>query len=122
MARKQGEYDLQKTVCTYLKLQYKDVLFNGSQGGQYLKHHSQRNKKRATGYKVGFPDLFIYEPRVIDGVQYHGLALELKVKGNYASETQKQVLQTLNEKGYKALVCTDLDETLKAINDYLFIL
>jgi hypothetical protein len=119
VARKQGEYDLQKAVCTYLKLQYKGVLFNGSQGGQYLKYHSQRNKKRATGYKKGFPDLFIYEPRTIEGILYHGLALELKVKGNNATTNQKEVLQILNDKGYKALVCTDLDDTLHAINEYL---
>lgn len=117
--RKDLEYKLQKAVCIYLKLQYKDVLFNGSQGGQYLKYHSQRNKKTATGYKKGFPDLFLYEPRTINGVIYHGLALELKVKGNYATTNQKDVLQILNTKGYKAVVCTDLDETLQAINEYL---
>lgn len=117
--RKSGEYDLQKAVCKYLDLQYKDVFYNGSAGGQYQKYHSQRIKNKATGYKSGFPDLFIYEPRTIDGVLYYGLALELKVKGNYASTNQKKVLQILNEKGYKAVVCTELDNTLDTINEYL---
>jgi hypothetical protein len=119
MSYKSTEYELQKTVCIYLDLQYKGIFYNGSAGGQYQKYPSQRTKTKLSGYKSGFPDLFIYEPRTIDGVQYHGLALELKVKGNYASTNQKKVLQILNDKGYKALVCTDLDATLQAIDDYL---
>ena len=79
-SRKADEYTLQKNVCIYLDLQYKDVFYNGSAGGQYQKYVSQRVKNKACGYKSGFPDLFIYEPRKIDGVVYHGLALELKVK------------------------------------------
>ncbi len=118
-SRKADEYSLQKNVCIYLDLQYKDVFYNGSAGGQYQKYVSQRVKNKACGYKSGFPDLFIYEPRTIDGVVYHGLALELKVKGNYASTNQKKVLETLNAKGYKAVVCTGLEQTLETIDNYL---
>ena len=53
------EYQLQKAVCKYLDL--KNVLYCGSMGGNYQKYFSQRNKAKATGYKKGFPDLFIYE-------------------------------------------------------------
>ena len=56
---KQEEYKLQKAVCQYLDLN--NVLYCGSMGGQYQVHFSQRIKAKATGYKSGFPDLFIYE-------------------------------------------------------------
>ena len=71
----------------------------------HQKFHSQRNKAKATGYKRGFPDLFIYEPRN----NYHGLAIELKVGYN----------KPTNERGYKANVCTGIEETLEIINKYL---
>ena len=54
------EYQLQKAVCKYLELQ--QVLYCGSMGGQYQVHMSQRIKAKKSGYKKGFPDLFIYEP------------------------------------------------------------
>ena len=113
--RKQQEHKLQVNIVRFLKLQYPHVLFNGSLGGQYQKYRSQQNKGKAAGYRRGFPDLFIYEP----AGKFHGLAIELKVKGNYATEAQKEVLQILNNKGYKAVVCTGIDETLQTINDYL---
>ena len=53
------EYELQKAVCKYLDL--KGVLYCGSMGGQYQIFKSQRIKQKLTGYKKGFPDLFLYE-------------------------------------------------------------
>jgi hypothetical protein len=112
---KQPEHKLQKAVIKYLKLQYPDVFFNGSLGGQYQKYHSQRKKKTESGYQKGFPDLFIYEARN----EYHGLAIELKVKGNYPTEVQKRVLAILNNKGFKAIVCTGIDEAMEQIDQYM---
>lgn len=68
-----------------------------------------------TGYKAGFPDLFIYEPKGL----FHGLAIELKVKGNYASPQQKEVLAKLQSKGYRTEVCTGFEEAIKVIDEYL---
>jgi hypothetical protein len=112
---KQPEQKLQKAVCKYLKLQYPEAFFNGSLGGQYQKYYSQRKKKSESGYQKGFPDLFIYE--VKSG--WSGLAIELKVKGNYPSEHQKRVLNILNEKGFKAIVCTGIDEAIFEIDKYM---
>tara|TARA_R100000655_G_scaffold4623_3_gene14948 strand:+ start:1883 stop:2215 length:333 start_codon:yes stop_codon:yes gene_type:complete len=107
------EYQLQKSICSYLDL--KNVLYCGSMGGQYQKFYSQRNKAKASGYKRGFPDLFIYEPRN----NYHGLAIELKVGYNKPTNEQLAWIEELNERGYKAHVCTGIEETLKVINNYL---
>lgn len=112
---KQEEHKLQSTLVRFLQLQYPHVFFNGSLGGQYQRYQSQRNKGKAAGYRRGFPDLFIYEP----AGKFHGLAIELKVKGNYATQAQKEVIQILTNKGYKAVVCTGLDEALQTINEYL---
>lgn len=76
---------------------------------------SVAKRMKQTGYKSGFPDLFIYQPKGI----HHGLAIELKVKGNYPSENQKKVLQLLNNAGYKAEVCTGFDEAIQVIDEYL---
>ena len=107
------EYQLQKAVCKYLDLQ--GVLYCGSMGGQYQIFKSQRIKAKATGYKRGFPDLFLYEPRG----DYHGLAIELKVGYNKPTNEQLAWIEELNERGYKATVSNGLESTIKIINKYL---
>ena len=107
------EYQLQKAVCKYLDLQ--NVLYCGSMGGQYQVHFSQRIKAKKSGYKKGFPDLFIYEPRG----SYHGLAIELKTGYNKASKPQLYWQKELIKRGYKAEICTGIDEALDTIYTYL---
>jgi len=46
------------------------------------------------------------------------LAIELKVKGNYASIHQKEVISKLRERGYKAEVCTGFDQAKETIDKY----
>ena len=111
---KQPEYELQKSVCKYLDFKYKGLLYNGSAGGMKT-YISVAKKMKETGYKSGFPDLFIYQPK--DG--YNGLAIELKVKGNYASPTQKDWIKRLNDRGYLAKVCTGFDDAIQIIDEYL---
>lgn len=111
---KQGEYELQKSVVNYLKWKHPSILYCGSAGGVRTSI-SQAKKMKATGYVKGFPDLFIYEARY----GYHGLAIELKVKGNYASQHQKEWIENLNNRRYFAKVCKGIDETLELIEDYL---
>ena len=107
------EYKLQKAVCKYLDLQ--NILYCGSMGGQYQIFKSQRMKAKATGYKRGFPDLMIYEPRG----KYHGLAIELKVGYNKATKEQLWWKEELNKRGYVAEVCNGLDNALEIISKYL---
>ena len=111
------EYQLQKAVCKYLDLQ--NVLYCGSMGGQYQVFKSQRIKAKETGYKRGFPDLFIYEISKIDKKLYGGLAIELKVGYNKATIEQRWWRDQLRERGYMAEICTGVDETIEIINKYL---
>ena len=107
------EYELQKAICKYLDL--KGVLYCASMGGQYQPHFSQRIKAKKSGYKKGFPDLFIYEPVG----KFNGLAIELKVGKNRATKDQLKWQKELNDRGYRAEVCNGLDEAIDVIDNYL---
>ena len=107
------EYQLQKAICKYLDLQ--NVLYCGSMGGQYQVHMSQRIKAKKSGYKKGFPDLFIYEPTY----DVDDIAIELKTGHNKATKPQLHWQKELLKRGYKAEICTGIDEALEVINNYL---
>ena len=53
---------------------------------------SEAKRMKASGYKRGFPDVFIYEPRG----GFHGLSIEMKKeKGGVVSKHQKQWKESL---------------------------
>tara|TARA_R110002020_G_scaffold183360_5_gene379653 strand:- start:707 stop:1057 length:351 start_codon:yes stop_codon:yes gene_type:complete len=108
-----GEAQLQAAVVKYI--QYNKLLFCASAGGVRVSSMYQAKLMKATGYVKGFPDVFIYEPNK----KYYGLAIELKVKGNYATAEQKKWLEQLNKKGYYAICLNNLDEVIDVINKYL---
>tara|TARA_R100000664_G_scaffold2376_6_gene5997 strand:+ start:161 stop:511 length:351 start_codon:yes stop_codon:yes gene_type:complete len=107
------EYELQKSICKYLDLQ--NVLYCGSMGGNYQAHMSVRIRAKKSGYKRGFPDLFIYEPKG----KWHGLAIELKVGYNRATKEQLYWRNELNKRGYISEICYTLDETISLIETYM---
>ena len=110
-----SEERLQSEVVKYISLQYPKVRYCASLGGQYQPFQSQRNKARRTGYSKGFPDLFIYEVR--NG--YYGLALEIKTIKGRATKEQKEWIEALNERGYKAEVVKGLPDILNLIDSYM---
>ena len=110
-----SEERLQSEVVKYIRLKYPKVKYCASLGGQYQPFQSQRNRARRTGYSKGFPDLFIYEAR--NG--YHGVALEIKTIKGRATKEQKEWIEALNERGYKASICKGLPEILDLIDNYL---
>ena len=114
-----SESRLQSEVVKYIQLQYPKARYCASLGGQYQPFQSQRNRARKTGYVKGFPDLFIYESRTVDGITYHGLALEIKTIKGRATKEQKEWIEALNERGYKAEVVKGLPDILDLIDNYL---
>ena len=71
---------------------------------------------KETGYKKGFPDVFIYEPRG----GHHGLSIELKrEKGGRVSASQKEWKERLEERGYLATVAKGYDAAKKILEEYL---
>ena len=111
------EYQLQKAVCKYLDLN--NVLYCGSMGGNYQPHISVRMRAKKSGYKKGFPDLFIYEIAKIDDNIYPGLAIELKTKKGRPTAEQVEWIKQLQKRGYMASICKRIDEALELINNYI---
>jgi len=71
---------------------------------------------KETGYKKGFPDLFIYEPRG----DHHGLAIELKRdKGGRVSQSQKEWKERLEKRGYHATVAKGYEAAKAILLEYL---
>jgi uncharacterized Zn finger protein len=110
-----NEQKQQEALVTYLQLQYKDVRYCASLGGQYQHYQSQRAKAIRTGYVKGFPDLQITEARQ----GYHGLFIELKTKIGRLTKHQQQWIDDLNERGYLAKCCKGLEEAMDVIDRYL---
>jgi len=109
------EAKLQEAVILYIKLKYPNVRYCASLGG-IRTGIKQARKAKKTGYIKGFPDLQITEARK----GYYGLFLELKKDNKaYASKEQKEWIQALNERGYKAQCTKGIDATIEAIDDYL---
>ena len=115
-----SEERLQSEVVRYISLQYPKARYCASLGGQYQPFQSQRLKAKRVGYSKGFPDLFLYESRTINGITYHGLALEIKTIKGRATKEQKEWIEALNERGYKAVIVKGLPDILNCIDSYFF--
>jgi hypothetical protein len=77
---------------------------------------NEAKRMKATGYKRGFPDVFVYEPRG----PFHGLAIELKKeKGGRVSQSQKDWKQALEERGFHATVAKGYDMAIDVLERYL---
>ena len=111
-----SEMRLQSEVVKYIQLQYPKARYCASLGGQYQPFQSQRNRAKSTGYSKGFPDLFVYEPSPCG--KYHGLALEIKTLKGRATKEQKEWIEALNERGYKAVIVKGLPDILNCIDSY----
>lgn len=123
---KHPEFELQKAVSQYLKLQYPGVFFlSDTVANLKLTMFQKMRNKSIQCQSFKCPDLLIIEPR--NG--YHGLFIELKtespfkkngeIKKNEHLTGQYETIKKLNEKGYKALFCWSLNDAIKIIDNYL---
>ena len=110
------EHQEQVAVITWFRLQhrqYANYLFAIPNGG--VRNIGTAVKLKKEGVLAGVPDLFLMIPK--NG--YHGLWIEMKVKGGRVSESQKEFMGAATFMGYPAVVCYGFDEAKKAINNYL---
>ena len=110
------EHQEQIAVITWFRLQYKQYasyLFAIPNGG--VRNIGTAVKLKKEGVLAGVPDLFLMIPK--NG--FHGLWIEMKVKGGRISDSQKQFMGAATLMGYPAIVCYGFDEAKNAINDYL---
>ena len=119
------EYNLHLAICNYLKLQYPNVLFFSDLSGVKLPK-GLAVKVAKLKSRRGIPDLFILAPRR----GYHALCLELKKEGevlykkngefkNEHLQEQSEVLNELNQLGYRALFAVGFEQAKNIIDDYL---
>ena len=89
-------------------------LYNASANGM-KRHIGTAVKLKRSGVRAGFPDIFL-------GVAkkgYHGLFIELKVKGGRVSDNQAKWIDNLTEQGYFVMVCYGWEAARRTICDYL---
>lgn len=73
------------------------------------------SKMRALGVKRGFPDIMIYEPRLV----YNGFFAELKVWPNKATTEQQTWHFSLLTRGWRGGVYYSLDQFIHDVKQYL---
>jgi len=124
--KRQPEYTIQRQVCTYLRVQYKDILFMSDTIAS-VKLTEPQATRNASIQKRGFktPDLIIFAPRGI----YHGLFIELKTKTPYKKngsllenahlKAQAETIKNLRELGYFADFRWTLKDAIELIDWYL---
>lgn len=129
------EESLQKQVCSYLRLQYPNVIFRSDfASGMKLSQYQAVQHKRLQSSR-SWPDLFIYFPIQHGEKFYCGLALELKKEGTSVIlkigerkgklstdphiQEQAIMLKELNKLGYYANFAVGFDEAIKIIDWYM---
>lgn len=89
------------------------MLYAVPNGGH--RHKAVAAKLKAEGVKAGVLDVNFDVARGI----YHGLRIEIKIKGGRVRDSQKQWLKWYSEQGYCAVVCWSWVEAMELILDYL---
>lgn len=89
------EKKLHEQICTYLKLQYPNVVFNTDLSGIKLTIGQAKQLKKVRSSK-GFPDIFIYEPKF----KYAGLFLEVKKESPFKKDGELKTDTHLKEQFY----------------------
>lgn len=123
---KHPEYNLQKSVCTYLNHQYPNVLFLSDTIAAVKLTIIQGARNKAI-QKEGFktPDLIILKPNS----KYHGLFIELKIKSPFKKngdlkanehlEGQQKTLNQLSGLGYFACFGWEFSQIKVIIDNYM---
>lgn len=93
------------------------AIFNQGQRNQLYAH--------SMGLKAGLPDIVMFVPSVMNGIQYHGLFIELKrpgdenTKAGKLSDKQCTMIARLRENGYYVCVAFGWDEARNITKLYL---
>ena len=128
MSKKQPEFELQKAICSYISIQYPNVMFLSDTVASIKLTRPQQARNKAiqkNGFKT--PDLLIFEPRN----EYCGLFIELKTESPFkkngeikASQNDHLLLQSkslfkLHDVGYYTCFSWTFEMTKKIIDNFL---
>jgi len=86
-----------------------------NQGGKGHSAMIRGRKMVKEGLKSGVPDIFLAVARG----KFHGMFVEMKVKGGRVTENQKIWLNGLTLEGYVCAVCFSFEQAQDAILDYI---
>lgn len=127
------EYDLQKSICKYLDLQYPQVLYMSDTiaSCKLTKQQAGRNQAiQKSGFKC--PDLIIFKPKYDNNgnIQYYGLFIELKIESPYLKDGkslkadkhiqgQADTMNKLYAEGYSCHFAWSFDQAKAIIDNYL---
>jgi len=123
------EKEIHLNVCTYLKTQYKKVIFTSDLSGLKLTIGQAVQVKKVRSSN-GIPDILIFKPKIEDGKIWHGLFIELKkdnVKlfkkdGSFKSEHIKEQFEMrlkLVDLGYFVNFAIGFEDAKKLIDWYM---
>jgi hypothetical protein len=125
MSKAQPEYQLQKTLCEYLRIKYPHVLFHSTLSGMNLTMPQAVRNKQIQKDGFAIPDLLVLEARK----GFHALFLELKpanpfrqdgrLKKDAHLEKQRNSIRELTDKGFAAFFVWSFEDAKKLIDDYL---
>lgn len=107
------ESKIQRGCVAWFHFQYPTRLIYAIPNGGY-RRKIEAAIMQGEGVKAGVPDLCIPEPIR----HWHGLYIEMKVRGNRPKTNQKEWLAALSERGYRTEVVYNLDEFIHIVNDY----
>ena len=108
------EHDIQVALVDLIKSTAPEILFSATVGGVRLSMN-QAKRMKAAGYLRGVPDLLFFEPRGA----FYGLAIELKAKkGGRVSPEQRNVLNELKTRNWRAEVAFGYEHALSILRDY----
>lgn len=90
-----------------------DLMFHVPNGG--FRNITTAKRLKAEGVKAGVPDICLPVPRG----KYHGLFVELKIKGNKTTKNQDNWIKALQQQGYFVAVCYGWEQAKEVIEKYL---
>lgn len=98
--------------CDYLDLQYPKLLYTHP-ANEARRTVFERYKAKKLRMKAGVPDLLIFKPFI----NFVGLAVEFKIKGNIATKNQEEWHDRLIENKWSVRLIYNLDDFIKMINN-----
>ena len=112
-----SEHDEQVAVFNWIRLN--DSRFPGLSLAFAIPNGGKRNKAtagrlKAEGVMAGVPDILIPVARN----EYHGLFVEMKVRGRHPTPLQLNCMAGLAEQGYLCAICYSVDQFSEIIKDY----
>lgn len=125
MAKKEESLHIQ--VCTWLKLQYPDLIWVSDYAAGIRLSIGQAVKAKKMRSSKGLPDIMIFKANSV----YHGLFIELKTKDPYLKsgnlstnphlQQQNAIHNRLIDEGYCAGFSTGFDEAIARVEWYFMI-